>query len=263
MDREPFDLEAYLRRVQYSGSLQPTEELLASLHRAQIYAIPFENIDIILGRNINLEPVNLFNKLIYRRRGGYCFELNGLFLMALNALGFTTQSLLGRVHISGTPNGRGHQITLVTIGANKWVADVGFGHPSLRIPIRLEIDAPSIHDGRTFRLIDAQHFGYMLQTLQSDGWQNLYSFDLGYVCPADIDFGNHFTATHPRSLFTTTCIAILPNAHGVTKLFNGTLTKIIEGKEYIEELPAGQFYLNALNEHFGIDPDISEPFLLP
>jgi hypothetical protein len=67
-------LQAYLRRIQYSGALQPTEALLASLHRAQIYAIPFENIDIILGRGINLDPAALFDKLVHKQRGGYCFE---------------------------------------------------------------------------------------------------------------------------------------------------------------------------------------------
>lgn len=263
MDNPAFDLEAYLERIHYSGSLEPTEELLTSLHRAQIYSIPFENIDIILGRDINLDPADLFNKLINRRRGGYCFELNGLFLMALKAFGFEAKPLLGRVHRTGTPNGRGHQISLITIGEKKWVADVGFGDPSLRVPIQLECDAPTIHDDRTFRLVDAKHFGYMLQTLQSDGWQNLYSFDLGYVCPADIDFGNHFASTHPRSLFTTSCMAILPNAHGVMKLFEHTFTKSIEGKEYTEELRAGEPYLDVLRAHFGIDPDITDWFLLP
>jgi N-hydroxyarylamine O-acetyltransferase len=262
MDKFAFDLQAYLRRIQYSGSLQPTEALLAALHRAQIYAIPFENLDIILGRSINLDPAALFDKLVHKQRGGYCFELNGLFLMALNAIGFDAQPLLGRVHFTGPPNGRGHQITLVTLEGKQWVADVGFGHPSLRVALELQVNQPTMHDGRAFRLVDAQHFGFMLQTLQGDEWQNLYSFDLGYVCPADIEFGNYFASTHPRSLFTTSCMAILPNAQGVTKLFKSTLTRIIEDKEYSEEVAAGEPYLDVLKKDFGIGLKITGGLLL-
>jgi N-hydroxyarylamine O-acetyltransferase len=258
-----FDLDAYLNRIHYSGSLKPTIEVLASLSRSQIYTIPFENLDIILGRGINLDPNHIFSKLVVKRRGGYCFELNGLFLMALRAIGYQAEALLARVHISGTPNGRGHQISLVTIGEKQWIVDVGFGHPSLRTPIALETDKPTVHDGRTFRLTDTEFFGFMLQTRNEEQWQNLYSFDLGYVCPADIDFGNHFTSTHPRSLFTSRCIAILPDAAGVTKLINLTLTTHLEGEEISEELDAGEQYVEVLRAHFGIDLEVSDGSSFP
>jgi N-hydroxyarylamine O-acetyltransferase len=137
------------------------------------------------------------------------------------------------------------------------------GYPGLHDPVALETDVPTIHGGRIFRLADASHFGLMLQTLRYGGWQNLYSFDLGYVCQADIDFGNHFTSTHPRSFFTSSCMAVLPNAHGAKTLFNHTFTRIIGDNEYPEELPAGELYLAALKMHFGIDLDAAEISRLP
>ncbi len=83
MDNKAFELDTYLDRLRYSGVVQPTEDQLETLHRAQVYTIPFENFDILLGRGISLEPAALFDKMVRRKRGGYCFELNGLFLMAL------------------------------------------------------------------------------------------------------------------------------------------------------------------------------------
>ena len=197
MNKQDFDGEAYLQRINYDGEITPTLDQLKALHHAQLYTIPFENFDILLGRGINLEHRALFNKLVHKRRGGYCFELNGLFLMALKAFGFDARPLLGRVHITGTPTGRGHQIELVTLQGRQWIADVGFGSDTPRAPIPLELDQPRIHDGQKIRLIDADHFGIMVQAFKEDEWQDLYSFDLGHVVPADIDYGNHFTSTHP------------------------------------------------------------------
>ncbi len=134
-----FDRNTYLQRINYSGETTPTSDTLKALHHAQLYNIPFENFDIQLGRGIDLAPGAIFEKLVHQVRGGYCFELNGLFLMALQAFGFDVRPLLGRVHITGTPTGRGHQIELVTIEGEQWIADVGLGVGTPRAPIPLEM----------------------------------------------------------------------------------------------------------------------------
>jgi N-hydroxyarylamine O-acetyltransferase len=263
MNKQDFDHYAYLQRINYDGEIIPTLGQLKALHHAQLYTIPFENFDVLLGRDINLEPGTLFHKLVHKRRGGYCFELNGLFLMALKAFGFDARALLGRVHITGTPTGRGHQIELVTLQGTQWIADVGFGGETPRAPIPLELNQPTIHDGQTVRLVSSDRFGIMLQTLKGDQWQDLYSFDLGHVCPADIDYGNHFNSTHPSALFTFARVAALPIHNGVITLFNNTLTKVTEGKEHVRELAEGQAYLDALKTHFGIELDGSYEDLRP
>ena len=122
-----FDRGAYLRRINYAGDTSPTVENLKALHHSHFRTIPFENFDILLGRGIDLSPDGIFRKLVLKRRGGYCFELNGLFLMALRAFGFDARALLARTHVTGTPSGRGHQIALVTVGEERWIVDVGFG----------------------------------------------------------------------------------------------------------------------------------------
>jgi N-hydroxyarylamine O-acetyltransferase len=263
MNNKMFNLDRYLERLNYSGGVQPTEDRLEALHRAQAYTIPFENFDILLGRGITLEPAALYDKLVHRARGGYCFELNGLFLAALQAASFDARALLARVHLVDPPTGRGHQLILVTLQGKQWIADVGFGGPGLRAPIPFELNHVATQDGQTFRLVEAQPFGIMLQTLTDAHWQNLYSFDLGQVFLADIAYGNHFTSTHPSSFFTFARVAALPRPNGRVSLFNRTLRRVTPDGEHVQELDEGRVYLDALKTHFGIELDAPYEALRP
>lgn len=263
MNQHQFDLDAYLQHIGYDGKTTPTLDTLTALHHGQLYTIPFENFDIQLGRGIHLHPEAIFDKLVRKNRGGYCFELNGIFLMALKSIGFDVRPLLGRVHITGTPGGRGHQIELITLEGRQWIADVGFGADTPRIPIPLELNRPTIHDAQKIRLVDAGHFGTMLQTEKNDEWIDLYSFDLSHVCPADIAYGNHYTSTSPNSLFVCARIAALPVKEGVVTLFNYTLKKMAAGHESVQELAEGQAYLDALKRHFRIKLDAPYEKLRP
>lgn len=258
-----FDPEAYLARVAYSGSVRPTEELLIELQRAQLHTIPFENFDILLDRGISLEPADLCDKLLHNNRGGYCFELNGLFLMALQAFGFDARPLLARVHLTGTPSGRGHQITLATIRGRQWIADVGFGSSNPRAPIPLELDRSFPQNGRQIRLIEAGHLGFMLQARTDEEWQSLYSFEMTQVLPPDILYGNHYASTHPNSLFTTVRMAALAIPGGTLTLLNKTLKKAASGDQHVLELEDGPAYLEALRDYFGIELDTPYAKLRP
>jgi N-hydroxyarylamine O-acetyltransferase len=263
MDISVFEPHNYLRRISHSGRVRLTDDGLEALHRAQVCTIPFENFDVLLGRGISLEPAKVFNKLVRKSRGGYCFELNGLFLMALQAFGFKARALLARVHRHGTPSGRGHQISLVTVQGRDWIADVGFGSPHLPAPMPLEIGYSATLDGREFRLAEAGPFGTMLQTLGDGRWQNLYSFDEGYVCQGDIAYGNHYTSTHPDSFFTFARVAALPSPGGRVSLFDRTLRISTSETDQVIELEEGQLYLDALKIHFGIELEIPYDALPP
>lgn len=263
MNRVNFEQDAYLQRINLRGSIMATADGLEALHRAQLYSIPFENFDILLERGIHLEPSALFNKLVHRPRGGYCFELNGLFLMALQSLGFNARPLLARVHLTGTPSGRGHQLTLVSIRGWEWITDVGFGSQNMRAPLPLERDHPIMRDGQTYRLKASGPFGTMLQALENDRWQDLYSFDRGHVYPSDIAYGNHYTATHPDSFFTFKKVAARHLQNGVYTLSDTTLKSVINGTQQAQELKQGQAYLDALQKYFGIELDASPEALFP
>lgn len=258
-----FDLEAYLHRIRFDGVTDVSLDTLTRLHNAHFYAIPFENFDILMGRGIDLDPHAVFNKLVLKKRGGYCFELNGLFLEALKALGFKARALLARVHLTGTPSGRGHQLELVSIKGRDWLVDVGFGMNSPRGPIPMELDRSVTTDGRTIRLTDGGYFGTMFQALESGEWKNLYSFDLGYVFPADIAYGNHYTSTHPDTFFTYSRVAGLPFPGGGITLLDRTLKITTNGREEVQMLPDSPAYLDALKTHFSIELDASYDDLKP
>lgn len=250
-----FRSDEFLKRINYPGKVTVSIDSLKALHKAQIKSIPFENFDICLRREIKLDSVSIFNKLVNHRRGGYCFELNGLLLMALQYFGFDTRALLGRVHISGTPTGRGHQISLVTLENQHWIVDVGFGSDSPQEPLPLILDTEFTIEGKCMRFIKDDLFGVMFQTKKANIWCNLYSFDLNHVCKGDIKHGNHFTSTNPDSVFVFARVAALPIEKGLITLFNYTLKKIIGDDVVISELEPGQAYIDALRDDFGIELD--------
>lgn len=208
-------------------------------------------------------PESLVDKLIARPRGGYCFELNGLFALALAAIGFGARPLMARVHLRGEPTAHTHSLLLVELDGRPWIADVGFGGPSLRSPIPLELDVRREQGSETFRFVDAGPFGTMLQRERADGWRDLYSFERSTVIPADIELANHFTATHPRSRFTSTRVAAVHGETGRTTLENRRLRHFFAGVERVEELEEGAPYLDALERYFGIELGVPYTALKP
>lgn len=247
-----FNKAAYLQRINFTGEVSVNFECLKALHWAQHTCIPFENFDICLGRSIELDPKSVYEKLVRHQRGGYCFELNGLFLMALIAFGFEARPLLGRVHVSGTPTGRSHQITLVNIEDQRWIVDLGFGAESPPMPIPLIFNKPVTFQHQTYRLMDNDWFGYMLQKKNEAMWKNLYSFDLGHVFEMDIKYGNYYTSTHPDSFFKSARLASLPIENGLLTLFNYKFKRLINGKEELILLKDDPSYLSILEKEFGI-----------
>ncbi|PWH85596.1 arylamine N-acetyltransferase family protein [Brumimicrobium oceani] len=250
-----FNKEEYLKRINFEGEISINFESLKALHRAQHLAIPFENFDICLGRNIQIDSKSIFQKLVRQKRGGYCFELNGLLVMALKAFGFDARPLLGRVHLSREITGRTHQTTLVTIDNKSWIVDLGFGAEAPLIPIPLVYNEPISFENQSYRLVNDEVYGYILQSNSKGHWKNLYSFDLNPVFEIDIKLGNHYTSTHPDSFFTNARIAALPIENGMISLYHNKLKKTINGKEEITTLKDDSSYLDVLEQEFGIELD--------
>jgi N-hydroxyarylamine O-acetyltransferase len=132
------DLDRYLARVRYTGPLDVTIETLAALHRAHLLAIPYENLDIHLGRQLTLDPDRIFHKLVDERRGGWCYEMNGLFGRVIQSMGFRVRYVSGAVGRAarGDSVEGNHLVLIVTLG-DTWIADVGFGDAFLD-PLPLE-----------------------------------------------------------------------------------------------------------------------------
>ncbi|MEO8425095.1 MAG: arylamine N-acetyltransferase [Actinomycetota bacterium] len=204
---EGLDLGAYLSRIGHTGGLEPTVETLAALHRAHVLSIPFENLDILLGKPIRLDLESLQTKLVHGRRGGYCFEQNALFAAVLEHLGFEVTGLAARVSMGEertTP--RTHMVLAVDIAGSRWLADVGFGGDTLLDPVSFDDDEPVQQGAWAFRLVDDGDVR-VLWGLRADGWLDLYSFTEEPQLPVDYEVANHYTSTWPRSPFVTKVIA--------------------------------------------------------
>jgi N-hydroxyarylamine O-acetyltransferase len=197
------DLEAYLARIGHAGDLDPTVETLTALHRAHVLSIPFENLDILLGRPIRLDLESLQAKLVHGGRGGYCFEQNSLFAAVLEHLGFQVTLLAARVRMGddrSTP--RTHMILAADIGQARWLADVGFGGDTLLDPIPFDEDEPVLQGAWAFQLCEEDDVR-VLRGRRGDGWMDLYAFTEEPQLPVDFEVSNHYTSTWPRSPFVT------------------------------------------------------------
>jgi len=204
-----FDLDAYLARIGYTGSRSATIDTLEAVHALHPAAIPFENLNPLLGWPVSLDIEALQAKLVAGGRGGWCFEQNILFRHALDALGFSVTNLAARVlwnAPANTPTGaRSHMLLLVNVAGTPYVADVGFGGNVLTRPLRLEphIAQPTPHEPHRLLPLDN---GFVLEFSTGGEWKPLYRFTLEPQFPADYEVSNWYLCHHPRSMFRQTLI---------------------------------------------------------
>jgi N-hydroxyarylamine O-acetyltransferase len=246
-----FDIDAYLARIGYRGARGVSPETLDALHLAHATSIPFENLDILLGRGIQLDLDSLQRKLITERRGGYCFEQNLLFGTALEALGFEVTMLSARVRYGVTTlRPRTHMLLMVTFADSRWIADVGFGGDGLLRPVRLAMGEPSVQFRWTYRITDEGRH-YVMQSQRADGWSDLYAFTLEPHERVDYEVANHYTATHPSSPFRLMPIAQRPSREARYILRDRQLTIDAGDTVTSRTVPDGEL-LEVLRETFGI-----------
>jgi len=205
------DLSGYLERIGYAGDLRPSRSVLEALHLAHATHIPFENLDILLGRPIRLDLASLQAKLVKDRRGGYCFEQNLLFSAVLRQLGFSVTNLAARVRYRTTTLlPRTHMLLLVELAGERWLADVGFGADGLLLPVPLLSVEGVRHFAWSYRVIDEAGL-WVLQSLREGAWMDLYAFSLEPQLAADYEMANHYVSTHPSSRFVQMLTAQLPS----------------------------------------------------
>lgn len=210
-----FDLDAYCARINYTGSRDASLATLKGLHFAHAHNVPFENLDIHLGQAISLQPADLFAKIVTRKRGGYCYEVNSFFAMILPAFGFQVHGLLARVLFSNSVvRPRSHQLLLVMVENQPWIADVGFGSCCLREPMRLIPDVVSEQGPDSFRLKSETGHTYVLEALLAGRWQDLYEFTLERFDLVDYEPFNYWNSTSPYVRFTQQKLCTIPTPEG-------------------------------------------------
>lgn len=247
------NLETFLRRLNLHVLPDDPLERLRTLHRAMVLNVPFENIAILEGCAISLEPPDIYAKVVERGRGGYCFELNGLFAWALETLGYSVDRLLGRVWVKDLPNPLlTHMALRVMVGDQPYLCDVGFGGGTLREPLPWRLEQPVVQGPDTFRLTTIDNGETMLGRLAPDGWRDQYSMLPCAVRPQDYILANQYTSTHPDSIFGRIPMAAINRGDGRVALRERTLRIVGANGERERQLLTFSELHQVLEEYFGL-----------
>jgi N-hydroxyarylamine O-acetyltransferase len=250
MHSRGFDLDTYLRRIGWEGERRPNAATLRGVHLAHIRGIPFENLDALGGTAPSLEPADLMTKLIHGRRGGYCYEHNTLFSLALQELGFGVTRLACRVTVGADrieSRPRTHMALLVDAPGDPqpYLADVGFGAVgSLLEPVPLTTGTEFHDAGRRHRLVHAPHGGplelWVLEAydIGKGDWEHQYAFTLEPFEAPDFEVINWHVGTNPRSPFTQRPYVQRVTADGHL-LLNGRLLTETRGDGTVSERELG------------------------
>jgi N-hydroxyarylamine O-acetyltransferase len=209
------DLAAYLGRIGLTKPIAADLASLAAIQWAHVTHIPFENLDILLGRGIAIDLPSVVAKLVRGGRGGYCFEHNALLAAVLEELGYAITRLAARVRWMATgPTPRTHMLLGVDVpGGERYLVDVGFGGtcPTTPLPLVAGAELAMHHDRYRLR---ADGDGLMLQLATGDTWADMYWFTLEPHAAIDYEMANHFTSTHPSSRFLGGLMCALTTADG-------------------------------------------------
>jgi len=250
------DVEAYLRRIQYDGPRDPTPEILRGLHRQHLFTVPFENLDIALGTPIQLDPGLLFEKIVVRKRGGYCYELNGLFHDLLKALGFNVNMLSAQVRRDNGAFGPDfdHMLLKVTLD-DPWIADVGFGD-SFVDPLPMMPGASKVENGKRFGVRNENGIWELFKE-DTDGHVPLYRFaDVPHRL-SDFTEMNRYQQTSPESGFTRRRICTRAAYGGRITLAGMQWIATQNGRREERMLQQQAELERCLREEFGIEFDQS------
>lgn len=223
------ELAAYLDRIGLGAAPAPTAKGLAELHLAHATHIPFENLDVLLGRPIRLDAASLHQKLVRDQRGGYCFEQNLLFAGVLETLGFRVTKLAARVRYRANNKllPRTHMLLRLDFEGESWIADVGFGGSGPLLPLRLVAGVEQPQYFSTFRLLD-EAGSWVLQARRAGGWEDFYVFTLEPHHDVDYEVASYYVSTHSDSPFTRTLAAqkLTPEARYILRNRELTIERV-------------------------------------
>lgn len=243
-------IDEYLSRIGYSGPREPTPAVLRALHERHLLTVPFENLDIHLGREIVADEQRIVDKVVRRRRGGFCYELNGAFATLLRTLGFDVDMLSARVpREDGTTSPEfDHMTLLVRAGGERWLVDVGFGECFL-YPLRLDERGEQRDPAGVFRIEQVNERDWLL----SSAAQSEYLFSLEPHPLADFAAMCRYHQTSPRSSFTQKRVCTLATPSGRITLRDDRLLITENGTKREEPIAD---WNEALRAHFGVNLDL-------
>jgi N-hydroxyarylamine O-acetyltransferase len=252
MNADNFSLQSYLNRIDFHDVAKADIATIAEMMRCQLFTVPFENLDVQAGKVISLVPEEIVEKILYRNRGGYCYEVNGLFAMALQSLGIPYQFVAARPMFYPVKRPKTHMAIVLRVNDEEWLCDLGFGSYGIRAPMRLNLtDVEVKQDFDTFVLCKTNDREYLLKALVGGEWANQYAFDLS---PQDwIDFvpANYLNSTHPDAVFVQKLLIVLHDQTGRKILFGDMLKTIANGRAEKQTI-APEDRASILSNKFGL-----------
>jgi N-hydroxyarylamine O-acetyltransferase len=246
------DTAAYLARIRYVGAVRPDAEMLRELHLAHLYTVPFENLDISLGREIRCDEERFLRKVVESWRGGVCYEPNGAFAALLRELGFRVTLLSARVaREDGSASPEFDHMALLVDLEERWLADVGFGDSFLE-PLRLKTELEQEQPDGPFRIVPVGNVMIVQRQLADQTWKSLYQFTLKPHVLEDFEPRCQWQQTSPDSHFVQQRICTLPTQEGRITLSDLRLIRTVHGKREERLLQNEDEWRAALVEHFGV-----------
>ncbi len=246
-------LKAYLERIGYGGPLHPTAQVLARLHWRHLISVPFENLDIHLGRPIVLGEAAFYDKIVEHGRGGYCYELNGSFAALLKGIGFNVSMLSARVanEDGGFTPDFDHMALLVRM-KDSWLVDVGFGD-SFSQPKRFDNPRPQRENGRAYRVTDVSGGRLLSQWDEKNSWKPQYLFTLRHRKLEDFAPRNLYQQTSPDSHFRKGPVCTRLSSEGRLTLTDKKFIVTRASKRFERPLKNPTEFRTLLHSQFGID----------
>lgn len=228
-----FSLEKYFQRINYSKAVSKDLNNLKNIVSCQLQSIAFENTEVIAKQIPSLKLEDIFEKIVNKKRGGYCYEVNGLLAMALTSIGFDWYFVAARPMLYPEKRPKTHMVVVVVLDGKKYLCDTGFGGYCIREPIEIKEFVEAEQNKEMFRL-ELIGKEYVLSSNVKSQWINQYGFvDLPQEW-IEFSLANYYNATHPNTIFTQNKIAIMQIPNGRKILMNDNL-KIIENGETTEQ----------------------------
>ena len=247
------NVAAYLERIGYGGSTAATPDTLKRLHRAHMLTVPFENLDIALGKPIEMDVEAFYDKIVTRRRGGFCYELNGLFGWLLRELKFPVATLSARVLDGGRVGPDFDHMLLLVRLEQRMIADVGFGDSFVE-PVPMDGDE-HVEGARTYH-VEESEWALTLQRQTNGGdWEPQYAFNGAPRRLSDFAEMCRWQQTSPESHFTKKTICSLATEDGRVTLSNDRLIVTKDGQRDERRIASADEYRELLRDRFGIELD--------
>lgn len=252
MDKK--NIVAYFDRIGlvYKDDYKCDGELLSALQYAHVTSVPYETTDIVDGKSLSLEEDDLFRKVVTEHRGGYCFELNGIFGFLLRSLGYQVDEYMARfLRGESEPPKPRHRVLIVTAGDKKYLCDVGVGSKAPRYPLLLEQGIVQEQCGESYRIESDDFLGTVVMEKTGDGWTRYFSFNDNKQLNKDYYTPSFYCEKHPDSPFLCNMLSLKTDSGRYT--VDKDTFRVWEGEEIVAEMKVTGFELEQIClEYFGM-----------